>query len=214
MELKAKLPARRTIPHTGDTTDEQPQTPTQPTPQTQHAGVRQGLIFQLQTTGLICWGRSEHSSLPALKQWFIFLFFFPWTPLVPSAFLQQWGKAEGSEGGTFYRSTELGLADHTIRDCTVENEALQCTELISLCRLGDSLLWPNDSQNYSHTTTEQHGLYLRHTFTKSYTSAWIFSIYLYIHPKLKCFSIKGFLVETWGTRRGLGKFKSTRSDIN
>lgn len=57
-------------------------------------------------------------------------------------------------------STALGLADGTSRDCMEEREGLQCTELISRCQLGDALLWPKGSQNFSHTIMDSERLML------------------------------------------------------
>lgn len=57
-------------------------------------------------------------------------------------------------------STALGLADGTSRDCMEEREGLQCTELISRCQLGDALLWPKGSQNFSHTVMDSERLML------------------------------------------------------
>lgn len=59
--VEAKPPALNTVPHMGGTTDRHLQALTQPPEWVQRAGGRQDLISYLQATGLVCWGRAEHS---------------------------------------------------------------------------------------------------------------------------------------------------------
>lgn len=154
-------------------------TPTAAPSWSQGGGERQGLVFQLQTAGLV--QLSTHL-VTACSEAVIYVFNFSSSLRlllcpVPSCSREARRKAgkEAYFGGTpnwGWQTLTIETVWRRAKDSKVQSSSK------------DSLLWPNDSQDYSHTITARHGLYLCLTFKKSYTSAWIFS-YIFIAKLLQ-----------------------------